>query len=328
MNAPFRPHRFACLVHLRLFGQPFGHQEAVTIGQLPCLQSLQVVDPTTGGAFSKSAFEGQVLPAPWSHLTSLGLTRIKDVAEDLDSISMLTTLRSFAWENNVGDLPWCSISSLPFLKCLTVAGLDVDRPPPMADMFALEVLDLKLTGCRRFDCWNILDNMVSNSITKLTCRPGNTFSRPPMYLQNFTALQHLVLTGFRIDSDDNFAFWSRLGLVTWVTKLDVGWLWVHYNHEWGLILQGTLERMMQLASLRVSLRVDSIRPRDVTAALTQILYFLSLQLVCLTDLSIVYKLAPGFNPEAVIARMHKLQSQLQVRFQGAQVQVEHSGSNA
>ncbi|KAL3152775.1 hypothetical protein ABBQ38_012362 [Trebouxia sp. C0009 RCD-2024] len=103
---------------------------------------------------------------------------------------------------------------------------------------------------------------------------------------------------------------------------------VHLKSKWGIILQETLRGMTQLASLRVCLRVDSIRPGDSTAALDQIFYLASLQLVCLTDLSIVYKFVPGFNPEAAIERMHRLQRLLQAHFEGAQVQVEQSGSHA
>ena len=84
-NEPFRHHRFSCLAHLTLVQQPFGYQEAITVGQLRSVRSLCLTQSASGSAFSEQASKSYMLPAPCMlpQLTSLSLINIADSAEDL-----------------------------------------------------------------------------------------------------------------------------------------------------------------------------------------------------------------------------------------------------
>ena len=206
-NAPFRSHRFACLVHLTLIKQPFEYQEAVTISQLPSLQSLCLKFPSAVTAFSDEASEGYVMPASCmlTQLTSLNVIISVGLASSFNGISFLTNLRSFSWNNSTNQdryLPWHSINSLPSLRCLTVAGPDVELPLPVAGMTSLEVLELSRYGK---GWWHSLESFTAaNCVTKLTCKDW-TYHVPNLTpLQRFTALQHLVLIRGAVFKENTF----------------------------------------------------------------------------------------------------------------------------
>ena len=118
-NAPFRSHRFTCLVHLTLIKQPFVYQEAVVVSQLPSLHSFCLKFPSAFTTFSDEASEGYML----TQLTRLSLIVSANSARSFNGLSFLTNLRSFSWNNSTTQdryLPWDSINSLPSLRSLIV----------------------------------------------------------------------------------------------------------------------------------------------------------------------------------------------------------------
>ena len=298
------------------------------ISQLPSLHSLCLKELHTGGVFSEEAAEGYLLPAPCmlTQLTSLSLIAAQDSAKDLTGIALLTNLRSLhwgSWEN----LPWDSIKSLASLRQLTVAAWHLDHPLPVAG--ALTGLEsLLVAGAPDEDCWGLLDSLTAvNSVTKLICMDTHDIFYPPNLtpLLSFTALQHL-----RINADLCYIRkdrWEKLGLMTWVTKLDIGWFSVttihsgveRYSLAWDCAaLLKVLRAMTQLSSLELSLGFDSSpRDPDVTVVVAE-MHSLS-SLACLKELSIVCDFAnllPGFRPGTT-----ELQSTLQAQLKDVLVQV-------
>lgn len=311
-NAPLRPHRFLCLVHLTQLGQAFGYQEAIAISQLPSLRTLHLINSTTVSAFSEAAPDGYMLPAPCmlTHLTSLSLVRVVS-ANDLKGISLLTNLHSFSWKACAEDLPWGLISCLLSLKCLTVASPNLNLLLPAAGMTGLKVLDV--AGNPGEGCWNTLNSLKAvNSITKLTCRDGAFFASPVFTsLQHFTDLQHLAVSLYGPCID----VWEKLAMVTWIKKLDIGRVWVINPSDWGYAsLLSTLTTMTQLTSLRLSNMVDIRMERAATRALAE-MNRLS-RLVCLKELNIECHLRPS-----LLSCSAKLQSSLQMHLTDAEVHV-------
>ena len=252
-DATFRPHRFVCLVHLVLAFQPFGYREAIIISQLPSLRSLHMYSATVE-AFLNEPSEASLLPAPCmlTQLASLSLTECMVSAEGLNGISLLTNLHTFSWAKYVGEVPWASISSLPSLKCLTVEGPSINRPLPVGRMTGLEVLDI--SDVLGEGCWETVNSLTAiNSVTKLTCRNGSRWRAHKLTpLHSFTAVQHLVLINSQPCLEGEHC-WETLGLMTWLTKLDVKWIYVRRFLDWGYAsLLKALRAMTQLACLRLS----------------------------------------------------------------------------
>ena len=181
-------------------------------------------------------------------------------------------------------------------------------------MTGLEVLDVAGTGWEGF--WHILDSLTSvNSITKLICRDAGLLTPNLSSLQTFTALQHLVFD-IKLRQPRPYC-WDMLGAVTWVTKLDIGWIWVEIPGDQGLaLLLQAVKAMMQLTSLQLLFRVLSRVEEDATKVLGQ-MYSLS-HLARLQDLTITFHFRPYIYVQKCVS---KLQSNMQARLKGASVQV-------
>ena len=264
IGATFRPHRFVCLVHLTLRFQTFGYQKAIIISQLPSLRSLHIMYSATVEVFLDDPSEPSLLPAPCmlTQLASLSLTECMVSAEGLNGISLLTNLHTFSWAKYVGEVPWASISSLPSLKCLTVEGPSINRPLPVGRMTGLEVLDISDVRCE--GCWGILNSLTAiNSVTKLTCRDESTWTAHKLTpLHSFTAVQHLILIT-RQPCLEGEHCWEEFGLMTWLTKLEVKWVYVRPCFDWGYAsLWKALRAMTQLACLRLSFWVKAASGHD------------------------------------------------------------------
>ncbi|KAL3133058.1 hypothetical protein ABBQ38_006964 [Trebouxia sp. C0009 RCD-2024] len=324
-NQPFRHHRLSYVAQLTLVQQPFGYQEATNVGQLPALRSLCLAQIGSGSAFSEQASKGYTLPAPCmlTQLTSLSLINIGDTAEDLKGLSLLTNLHSFSWTKYVGELPWASVCGLPCLACLTVAGPNYDRPLPVAGMTGLQVLDV--AGKPNEGCWNTLNSLTAlSNITQLTCRDGGFVLHDLTPLKSFTALQRLVIVKNRqryLPHGHAAGIWEGLGVLTWVQKLDIGWIWVEVRDDWSyILLLKVLGAMMQLASLKLSLRITSRIERDAIDVLAEMCSLSSLAF--LQELSIVCRLRPYIHVQPWISQ---LQDTLQAHLTDAQVQVTSLG---
>ena len=305
-------------MHLTLDEQPFGYQEAVVINQLPSLRSLHLTHPATVGALSEEIPEGHTLPAPCmlTQLTSLSLTQwpTKD-QPSLSGISVLHNLHSFSWDGDATAVPWGALSPLSLLKCLTLSGSRT-RQFPLSEvgMTGLEVLDIAGTGWEGF--WHILDSLTSvNSITKLICRDAGLLTPNLSSLQNFTALQHLVFD-IKLRQPRPYC-WDMLSDVTWVTKLDIKWIWVEVSRDQGLaLLLQALKAMTQLACLQLSFRIMSRVEKDASDVLAQ-MYSLS-HLARLQELTITFHFRPYIYVQKCVS---KLQGNMQAHLEGASVQV-------
>lgn len=248
------------------------------IGQLPSLRSLCLTRPhNTVAAFSVTAPEGYSLPAPCmlTQLTSLSLAQWpleKQITPSgatpsivpLSGISLLTNLQSFIWTDreDIRPLPLGVLRSLPSLKCLTVVDKGTPQPPlSLAGMTGLQVLEVAGNGfCNMLRCLSSVNN-----ITKLICRNAGR-SDPYLFpLAAYTGLQHLVLE-FQIPYKVS---WVVLNLMTWVTILDIRWIWVKIAEDQGLVSLVQALRTMQLTSLQLSFRIDS-RATDGAQVLAQI----------------------------------------------------------
>ena len=265
-----------------------------------------------------------------TQLISLSLTGAGN-QHPLDGVSLLTNLHSFSWTGDLTALPWCSLSPLPSLTCLTVRGTGNNKPPvTVGGMTGLKVLDIEGTGCA--DCWEILNSLTAvNSITKLTCKDAAILPLSRMRrltpLQSFTALQHLVLQikchTHNTVNPHGYDPWKILG---GMTRLDIGWISVEIFDDQGFVwLLKTLRTMLQLTSLKLSFRVvpeSSFQATNVLTAMRSLLC-----LVCLKELSILCHFTPYmYVQHAPIAQcLTKLQSTLQAYLEDAQVQVTPLG---
>ena len=187
-----------------------------------------------------------------TQLTSLSLIRNVDSARSFKGISFLTNLRSFSWNHRaLRDLPWDPINSLPSLRCLTVAGPAADLPLPVAGMTTLEMLEVESRSYKGW--WLALESFTAvDYVTKLTCRDWTHFRPSLTPLQSFTALQHLVLIrGADFQSKHS---WEELGLMTWVTKLELRGIIVEGVNDAYASLMKTLGAISQLVSLSLTIR--------------------------------------------------------------------------
>ena len=285
------------------------------ISQLPSLRSLRLTHPATFAALSEEVPDGHTLPAPCmlTQLTTLSLTKGPTVDQpSLSGISMLKNLQSFSWNGDLRAIPWGCLSPLSSLTCLTVAGSKICQLAlSEAGMTGLKVLEVVSTGWDGF--WHILDSLSSvNSITKLICRGAKLLSRSLPSLQNLTALQHLVL-----DIKVCHLSWDMLGALTWVIRLDIGWIWVKVSPDQGLaLLLQTLEAMAQLTSLQLSFRVASRVDEDASKVLAQ-MHSLS-RLAHIQELTITCRFRDYIYMQTCIS---KLQSNLQAHLKDAKVRV-------
>lgn len=121
------------------------------------------------------------------------------------------------------------------------------------DMTGLKVLELR---CRVDEgCWNTLNRFTGiNSIVKLTCWNNSYTPSTLSTLQVFTALQHLVITEHSLCLMDL----GPLISLTWVTKLDIGYLLLRspstVSESFASLLEA-VAAMTQLVSLKLSFLV-------------------------------------------------------------------------
>ena len=288
------------------------------ISRLPSLRSLCLKQPATFGALSVTVAvpEGYTLPAPCmlTHLTSLSLMQwpLPELAS-LSGISLLTNLQSLSWSGAGWALAGGMVRSLSSLTYLSVTeSIFAPSPLSMASMQSLRVL-----GVAGMRCWQILDSLQSvNNVTKLICRPVG-FGAPLLDLSpllKFRTLQHLV---FDIKpTKDRLYCWEMLGVLSWVTELDIQWVWVEVAQDEGLVSLLQALRAMQLTSLQLSFHVTSRVEIDATQVLAQ-MDRLS-HLACLHKLTVICRFRPYIYVQKSVS---SLQSSLQAHLKDARVQV-------